>query len=95
MKNVFSKIVNNQNCARWIFILNAILGKLIFILIPVICSFVLIFAKCDLLNPIQFVGLQNYIDIFHSSVFYKIFNNTVVFALSVSVLGVIIPLVLA
>ena len=73
----------------------AILGTLIFILIPVICSFGLSFAKWDLLNPIQFVGLQNYIDIFHSSVFYKIFTNTVVFALSVSVLGVIIPLVLA
>ena len=95
MKNVFSKIVNNQNCAGWIFILPAILGTLIFILIPVICSFGLSFAKWDLLNPIQFVGLQNYIDIFHSSVFYKIFTNTVVFALSVSVLGVIIPLVLA
>lgn len=95
MKNLLNKFVNNQNCAAWIFILPAILGTLIFIIVPVICSFGLSFAKWDLLNPIQFVGVQNYVELFKSHLFYKILNNTVVFALSTSILGVIIPLVLA
>lgn len=73
----------------------AILGTLIFIIIPVICSFGLSFAKWDLLNPIQFVGFENYINLFKSHLFYKILLNTVVFALSTSILGVIIPLILA
>lgn len=73
----------------------AILGTLIFIIVPVICSFGLSFAKWDLLNPIQFVGVQNYVELFKSHLFYKILNNTVVFALSTSILGVIIPLILA
>ena len=60
-----------------------------------ICSFGLSFAKWDLLNPIQFVGLTNYREIFSEALFYKILLNTVVFALATSVLGVIIPLVLA
>lgn len=95
MKNLLEKFFNTQNYAAWIFILPAILGTLIFIIIPVICSFGLSFTKWDLLNPIEFVGFKNYIEIFHSGLFYKILINTVVFALSTSILGVIIPLILA
>lgn len=92
---MFEKFVNNQNLAAWIFILPAILGTLIFIIIPVLCSFGLSFAKWDLLNPIEFVGLENYKQLFLDALFYKILLNTVVFALSTSILGVIIPLILA
>lgn len=92
---MFEKLTNNQNMASWIFILPAILGTLIFIVIPVVCSFGLSFAKWDLLNPIEFVGLENYRLLFKDNLFYKILLNTVVFALSTSVLGVIIPLALA
>lgn len=95
MKNLIDKFLNNQNFAGIIFILPAILGTLIFIIIPVICSFGLSFAKWDLLNPIEWVGLANYSELFKNELFYKIFINTVVFALSVSILGVIIPLILA
>ena len=95
MKNLLNGFLNIQNCAAWIFILPAILGTLIFIIVPVVCSFGLSFAKWDLLNPIQFVGGQNYVELFKSQLFYKILNNTIVFALSTSILGVIIPLILA
>lgn len=86
---------NNERFAGWLFILPAIIGTFIFIIIPVICSFGLSFAKWDLLNPIQFVGFDNYREIFSEQLFYKILINTVVFALTTSILGVIIPLILA
>lgn len=73
----------------------AIIGTFIFIIIPVICSFSLSFTKWDLLNPIQFVGFKNYSELFHQALFWKILLNTIVFALSTSVFGVIIPLILA
>lgn len=95
MKNILAKIINNQNFAGLIFILPALLGTLIFIVIPVIASFVLSFTSWDLLNPIQFVGLDNYRLIFTEPLFFKILINTLVFAVATSVLGVIIPLVLA
>ncbi|MBR6722175.1 sugar ABC transporter permease [bacterium] len=95
MKKMFEKFSNNQNFAAWIFILPAILGTFIFIVIPVICSFGLSFADWDLLNPIKFVGMENYKLLFKDGLFYKILINTVVFALSTSILGVIIPLILA
>lgn len=94
-KKIFGNLTNNERFAGWVFILPALVGTLIFIIIPVICSFGLSFAKWDLLNPIQFVGLANYREIFSEALFYKILLNTVVFALATSVLGVIIPLVLA
>ena len=95
MKNFLKSLVNKQNIAGWIFIFPALLGTIIFIIIPVICSFGLSFAKWDLLNPIHFVGFENYRIIFHEEVFYKILVNTIVFAISTSALGVIIPLILA
>lgn len=94
-QNLLQNIFNNERIASWVFILPALLGTLIFIVIPVICSFGLSFTKWDLLNPIRFVGLDNYKEIFSEALFFKIFWNTVVFAISTSVLGVIIPLVLA
>ena len=95
MKNILAKIINNQNFAGLIFILPALLGTLIFIVIPVIASFGLSFTSWDLLNPIQFVGLDNYRLIFAEPLFFKILINTLVFAVATSFLGVIIPLVLA
>ena len=72
-QNLFKNILNNERFAGWIFILPAILGIFIFIVIPVICSFGLSFTKWDLLNPIQFVGLNNYKEIFSEALFFKIF----------------------
>lgn len=95
MKNLLKNLANNQNLAITIFLLPAILGTLIFIIIPVFCSFGLSFAKWDLLNPISFVGLENYKNLFNDKVFYQTLVNTIVFAISTSVFGVIIPLILA
>ncbi len=95
MKNFLDNLLSSEKLAGWVFILPALAGTLIFIVIPVICSFGLSFTKWDLLNPIKFVGFDNYRLLFAEPLFYKILINTAVFAVSTSVFGVIIPLVLA
>lgn len=95
MKERLNKFFDNKSITAWVFVLPAILGIFLFIIIPIFCSLGLSFTKWDLLNPIKFVGVDNYKLIFSEPLFYKILLNTVVFALSVSVLGVIIPLILA
>lgn len=87
--------INNLSFAAFALILPAILGTFIFIIIPVIASFGFSFVKWDLINKISFVGFDNYIEIFTNTLFYKILLNTFVFAISTSVLGVIVPLVFA
>jgi multiple sugar transport system permease protein len=79
----------------WVFVLPAIIGTFIFIIIPVICSFGLSFMDWDLINKAEFVGLRNYKTIFTDPLFGKILLNTIVYALSTSFFAVIIPLVLA
>ena len=95
IKNFITESLNNQKFAGWIFVLPALVGILIFIIIPVTCSFGLSFTKWDLINPITFAGFNNYREIFTEPLFFKILVNTFVFAISTSVLGVIIPLILA
>ncbi len=95
MKNFLSKVSNNASFAGWVFILPALLGTFIFIIIPVICSLGLSFMDWDLLTKAKFVGLNNYKEIFTEPLFGKILLNTVVYALSTSVFAVIIPLFLA
>ncbi len=95
MKNRIENFTNNQQTCAVLFILPALLGTLIFIIIPIFCSFGLSFANWDLLNPMSYAGLNNYKDLFSDNLFYKILTNTIVFALATSFLGVIIPLILA
>ena len=85
-----------KNC-NWgfYFILPALIGTFIFIVIPIFCSFVLSFTEWDLLNEIHFVGFHNYKTILTDSVFKKILLNTLVYAISVTVFAVVIPLLIA
>ena len=77
------------------FVLPAIIGTFIFIVIPILCSFLLSFTHWDLLNNIEFAGLDNYQAVLSEPVFEQILINTVVYALSVTVFAVIIPLAIA
>lgn len=95
MKNFQLNLKQQNTLTAWIFILPAVIGIMIFVLIPVICSFTLSFTEWDLLNEIEFVGISNYKNLLTDTVFFKILINTVVYSISVSVLGVIFPLILA
>jgi len=95
MKKRLAQIFNNERTTAWIFIMPALLGILIFIIIPVICSFGLSFTQWDLLGEIQPVGFENYKELFTNKVFYQILFNTIIFATATSIFGVIIPLILA
>ncbi len=77
------------------FVLPALIGTFIFIIIPIFCSFGLSFTNWDLLNNIEFAGIDNYKAVFTESVFIKIFVNTIVYAFSVTFFAVIIPLLIA
>ena len=77
--------MQNKQQGGLLFVLPALVGTFIFIIIPIICSFALSFTEWDLLNPIKFVGFKNYKLLFNDDLFYKILINTVVFALSTKI----------
>lgn len=77
------------------FVLPALIGTFIFIIIPIFCSFALSFTEWDLLNEIKFIGIDNYKAIFNEQIFLQVLINTIVYALSVTFFAVIIPLIIA
>ena len=77
------------------FVLPALIGTFVFIIIPIFCSFALSFCEWDLLNEISFVGLKNYKEIFTQPIFLQILANTIIYAISVTFFAVIIPLCIA
>lgn len=88
------KDCKNSVCGIY-FILPALIGTFIFIVIPIFCSFALSFTDWDLLNEIKFIGLDNYKAVLTEPVFRQILINTLVYALSVTVFAVTIPLIIA
>ena len=95
MFKLLQKNLLKENIAAYLFILPAVLGIFIFIIIPTLVSFGLSFFDWNLLSDAKFVGLANYKTIFREPLFIKILVNTLVFALSTTVFAVIIPLILA
>lgn len=66
-----------------------------FMLFPVLATFFFSFTNWDMSSKMDFVGLQNYIDLFQDQVFLKVLWNTLYFtAVSVPV-GIIISVFLA
>ena len=82
---------NNCKNSNWgfFFVLPALIGTFIFIIIPIFCSFTLSFTEWDLLNEIKFVGLDNYKAVLTEPIFKDILINTIVYALSVTAFAVI------
>ena len=95
MKKFLAELSNSKTFMGLVFILPALAGTFVFIIIPVFFSFGLSFVNWDLLNKPQFVGFDNYLDVFTDPLFGKILLNTFVYAISTSIFAVIIPLVLA
>ena len=90
---IFINKLNTQS--GFLFVLPALIGTFIFIIIPIICSFTLSFMDWDLLNEIKFVGLSNYKSILNDGEFLQILINTFVYAISTTFFAVIIPLLIA
>lgn len=88
-------ILNSDSIQSKLFLAPAIIGTFIFIVIPVFFSFYLSFCKWDLLGEIQFVGLENYITLLGGKEFGLILKNTFIFAISTTLIAVIIPVILA
>jgi multiple sugar transport system permease protein len=94
-KRKVAELLSKDSFWAWLFILPAFLGTLIFIIIPVIGSFGISLMKWDLIGTPEYVGFDNYIELFNAKDFYEVLWNTFYYAFVTTVFGIIIPLVLA
>lgn len=72
----YDSYTKSQIRTAYIFLLPGLLGFLVFVLYPVIASFVLVFLEWDGLTEMKFVGLDNYARLFKDETFkISLFNN--------------------
>ena len=80
----------------WLFISPQILGLLVFVAFPLVCSFILCFCDWyDLSEAPVFNNGQSFVQVFTDPLFWKSFKNTFIYILIVVPLTMIISLSLA
>src|SRR5207248_10951900 len=69
-----------------------LLGFLAFTLIPVALSLYYSFSRYSLLQPPVFKGMENYLNLVHDPVFWKVLGNTAIYGLFALPLGMLAAL---
>jgi multiple sugar transport system permease protein len=94
-KRTFLQGLNRQKIS-YLFIIAPFSLFLIFVVGPVIASFLFSFTKYNVIQPPAFVGLSNYITIFTKDPrFWKAIKNTVLYVMGVVPVGIFLALILA
>ena len=83
--------------SRWAWLMLApnVIGFIMFMLIPVIATFVLSFTKYDMLKPAKFIGINNYVTMFKDPIVWQVPGNTLLYTLLTVPVGMCISLLLA
>lgn len=90
------KKILKRNLIGYSFILPNFIGYFLFIFLPVIFTFVLCVMKWDSSSaPMEFVGLQNFVKLFHDSSFIISFKNTIYHAVFTVPLTMVAALLIA
>ena len=79
----------------WVMLLPNVIGFFMFMLVPVVATFVLSFMKYDMLTKPKFVGLGNYITMFKDPIVWEVTKNTALYTLLTVPFGMCISLLLA
>jgi len=88
MKGILSRVRRSKEIEGLLFILPYTVVWVIFLVAPVVYGFYISLFKWQPLLGSEFVGLKNYINLFHDARFWNAFRNTVWFA------AITIPLIL-
>ncbi|MEH7379255.1 sugar ABC transporter permease [Bacillus sp. JJ1533] len=84
-----------RQIAPYLFVLPNFLIFFIFIVVPAFVGLIYSFTDYDGLAEMNFIGLENYKEVFTSSEYWKIFGNTFIYALAVVPLIFISSLLIA
>lgn len=99
LKNFWSKLkyklLLKDSFWAALMIMPALIGTLIFILIPVAGSFMISLSRWNLISPPKFVGFNNYTDLLSDPLFYSVLLTTCLYAIVVVIFSITLPLILA
>ncbi|MBE6940854.1 MAG: sugar ABC transporter permease [Ruminococcaceae bacterium] len=81
-----------ENATGWFFISPVVIGVLVFTAYPMIMSFVYSLCNYDSITPMEFIGFQNYIDMFQDELVWYSLRLTFRFALISVVVNMILSI---
>ena len=93
VKSLSQRLIN-QKTAPWIFVSPFIISFLIFILYPLINTFIMSFQDIAGFDDVTFIGLKNYKNLCNEQFFHALQNSTIYTILTIIIL-IPLPMVLA
>lgn len=89
------RFMANETIWAIVFLLPSLIGLIVFVVYPLFRSLYLSMTDWDFVHKANFIGLQNYIDMFSDRKFIRVFNNTLFFVVITVPVLVILPMILA
>jgi multiple sugar transport system permease protein len=87
-----------EQLTAWLFLAPSLTGFLLFLAFPIVFSLILAFSEWDLISGfqnIQFIGLDNFYELFQNDVFYSSLRNNFLFTAIVVPVTMLISLLIA
>ena len=84
----WNPLVIREAIAGYFFILPTLLSFLVFFLIPTVSGFGMSFFEWDFFSEPEYVGLENFAELFTDKLFLRTLRNTAIFAVSATSLNV-------
>ncbi len=88
-------MINKKKILPYLLISPYIIHFLIFVAFPVVFSILLTFNNWNIIAPMEYAGLNNYVRLFNDTTFFKAIGNTLIFLIINIPLQIIIALLLA
>ncbi|MBK5262187.1 MAG: sugar ABC transporter permease [Peptostreptococcaceae bacterium] len=89
------KIKYKDTPYAWAMIMPNLLLFIVFMLFPLVWTLVLSLNKYDMITPMKFIGLKNYVDMFKDPIAMECLSNTLVFTILTVPASMVISLYLA
>ena len=90
-----TKIVSRKNISGWIMLLPPLLLFAFFVWVPLLASVRLSLYRANGMNLIEFIGFQNYLEVFQHPDFIPALRNTFSYTIWSLVIGFLVPIILA
>ena len=87
--------MGKQKFTPYLMVSPYILHFLLFVLFPIVFSFILMFHQWNIISPMEYVGLKNFNLLFQDRLFFKSIFNTLIFLIIHIPLQIIVALFLA
>jgi multiple sugar transport system permease protein len=88
-------VLNKKKILPYLIVSPYIIHFMLFVLFPVVFSIILTFHKWNIISPMKYSGLGNYIQLINDKTFFKSMGNTLIFLVIHIPLQIIVALFLA